>query len=330
MPIRIAVCYRRDDATHPATLLFDRLRQAFPGQVSISSSPGAPPRDPSQSATVLLPVIGPDWANGTWLSDSGDETRNEIANALSRDIPIIPALVRGASMPEESQLPSDLEPLLDFDPFTLRDADWEYDCEQLVKELKATITGLRMRRFVPLGLGALGAILAVVIALVFGLNAYHNHRIEEARKAMLQDILATGNLENKPIAMPQVPAALSGTEWEGTVKPQDPKLSRFDEIGSLHFHERTVDIETSEVHSTFAEKRVACLVGPSPEDILISCQKVEGALRPVSYRLRAENDRLTGIMVVYCIESRLKELCPENGMLFYDVVLKRAQGGHSR
>ena len=57
------------------------------------------------SCGVLLAVIGKSWLDAKdessrlRLEDPMDFVRLEIASALKRDIPVIPVLVRGASMP---------------------------------------------------------------------------------------------------------------------------------------------------------------------------------------------------------------------------------------
>jgi hypothetical protein len=64
---------------------------------------------------VLLVVMGPEWLNAKnetgarRLDDPADFVRIETASALRRDIPVIPVLVRGASMPTAEQLPEDLK-----------------------------------------------------------------------------------------------------------------------------------------------------------------------------------------------------------------------------
>lgn len=63
---------------------------------------------------VLIAIIGPDWARGRDpasprdLGSSRDFIHIEIAAALKAQIPVIPVLVGGATMPTEESLPADL------------------------------------------------------------------------------------------------------------------------------------------------------------------------------------------------------------------------------
>jgi hypothetical protein len=61
---------------------------------------------------VFLAVIGRNWMKAKGrngkprLEDPGDFVRIEVESALKRDIPIIPVLVGGASIPPADRLPS--------------------------------------------------------------------------------------------------------------------------------------------------------------------------------------------------------------------------------
>jgi hypothetical protein len=55
--------------------------------------------------SVALVVIGPQWAACEQRRGPNDHVRFEIESALSRDIPVIPVLVGGATMPPTESLP---------------------------------------------------------------------------------------------------------------------------------------------------------------------------------------------------------------------------------
>lgn len=63
---------------------------------------------------ALLAVIGRDWLNATdeegnrRLEQLGDYVRIELESALKRKIPVVPLLVRRASMPEADELPESI------------------------------------------------------------------------------------------------------------------------------------------------------------------------------------------------------------------------------
>ena len=65
------------------------------------------------SCAVMIVVIGRDWDSfAPRLNDPHDYVRIEIQTALDRDIPVIPVLVDGASMPAVAHLPDEIKGLL--------------------------------------------------------------------------------------------------------------------------------------------------------------------------------------------------------------------------
>jgi hypothetical protein len=88
-------------------------------------------------------VIGKNWL--TAKDESGkrridsprDFLRIEIEAALQRDIPVIPVLVQGASVPNESDLPSTLESLAFRHGAPVRaDPDFHNDIERIVRGIE--------------------------------------------------------------------------------------------------------------------------------------------------------------------------------------------------
>jgi tetratricopeptide (TPR) repeat protein len=69
-------------------------------------------------ADALVVVIGPGWADlrdasgERRLDDQADWVRQEIAMALARELPVIPVLAPGATVPAASQLPDDIAELV--------------------------------------------------------------------------------------------------------------------------------------------------------------------------------------------------------------------------
>lgn len=117
-----------------------------------------------QSCDILIAIIGKQWLTISKesvrrLDEPDDFVRLEIANALSRNIPVIPVLVQGATIPRPQDLPDELQSLPRHQAFEISDARWDYDVRQLVKELRH-LSGLTIpwRKF---GL-AIGCIICAV------------------------------------------------------------------------------------------------------------------------------------------------------------------------
>jgi len=121
----IFISYRRDDAAGEAGRLFDDLTAKFGPELVFMDVAGIQPgRDFRKvidenvaSCGVLLAVIGRDWLQAKdesgqrRLDDPSDFVRLETASALSRNVVVIPVLVRGAAMPRAEQLPEDMREL---------------------------------------------------------------------------------------------------------------------------------------------------------------------------------------------------------------------------
>lgn len=90
---------------------------------------------------VLLAVIGKEWlqcrtpTGERRLDDSEDLVRLEVAAALRRNIPVIPVLVEGTSMPGPRDLPDDLRPLAQRNAAELRHTHWDSDEAALIGQL---------------------------------------------------------------------------------------------------------------------------------------------------------------------------------------------------
>ncbi|MFM9964341.1 MAG: TIR domain-containing protein [Planctomycetaceae bacterium] len=121
---RIFISYRRDDTGYIASMLADKLAATFGNDsvfLDVDNIPmGVDFRSHIDSAVarcdVFVALIGDHWldvqtSDGTRrLDDPTDFVRIELESALRRDIPIIPVLSEGATMPRESDLPSTLAP----------------------------------------------------------------------------------------------------------------------------------------------------------------------------------------------------------------------------
>jgi TIR domain-containing protein len=146
----IFISYRRDDAEGQAGRLFDDLVKYF-GQSAVfmdvtGIEPGRDFRrvidEQVASCGVLLALIGKDWldakdqSGARRLDDPTDFVRLETASALKRDIPVVPVLVQGATMPRAEQLPDVLKELAYRNGVELTHARWDSDVDVLAKQLQ--------------------------------------------------------------------------------------------------------------------------------------------------------------------------------------------------
>jgi hypothetical protein len=145
----IFISYRRGDAEGQAGRLFSDLVVHFgKDSVFMDVEDIEPGRDFRKvidqhvsSCGVLLSLVGKGWLNATdndghkRLDDPNDFVRLETASALRRDIPVVPVLVQGASMPKEGSLPDDLKEFAFRNAVELTHARWESDVQILLKAL---------------------------------------------------------------------------------------------------------------------------------------------------------------------------------------------------
>lgn len=184
----------------------------------------------------------------------------------------------------------------------------------------------RWLRYAKVALGGISAI-AVGLLIAFAImgNTHHRRVAEDLVREAREPSPAYNS--NSQAVSQGVPAGLANTRWEGSIKLQDGNIRKFDQTGRFLFHDRTVDIDTYAVHIPVGMSRIGCAVLLDVSDLLISCNRAAGSLMPETYRLKPEATGLTGIMVVYCNTSPAdsNSTCPESGMLFYDVALKRME-----
>jgi beta-lactam-binding protein with PASTA domain len=151
----IFISYRREESAGHAGRMYDRLREKFGKErVFMDVSAIEPGIDFGEaidravgSCAVLLVVIGRRWlecsdATGRRrLDDPKDFIRLEVGVALRRSIRVIPVLVQDAAMPEESDLPDDLQALARRNAIEINDTHWDSDLAFLVETLERVLTG---------------------------------------------------------------------------------------------------------------------------------------------------------------------------------------------
>jgi hypothetical protein len=147
----IFITYRREDSIDVTGRIYDRLCQHFGKQnvfKDVDSIPlGVDFRkhlgDSVGQCDVLLTVIGRQWLAGTGdkgqrrLDDVRDFVRIEMEAALKRNIPLVPVLVQGASMPGLEDLPEILQSLVYRNGIPVRpDPDFHQDMDRLIKGIE--------------------------------------------------------------------------------------------------------------------------------------------------------------------------------------------------
>jgi alkylated DNA nucleotide flippase Atl1 len=149
---RIFLSYRRDDCAFHADRLADDLRREAGDEVfldtdTIKLGENFARRIEQEIARcdVVLVMIGDDWLT---VSDTQGKLRIhdrldwiylEIKAALDRDVPVVPVLVEGASMPRPDQLPDELRELALRHGAELRDVSWRQDVLRLASALPAPV-----------------------------------------------------------------------------------------------------------------------------------------------------------------------------------------------
>jgi hypothetical protein len=124
---RLFINYGRADSTADVGRLRDRLKQIREyrdGGIFRDLDDIGPGRDFTAAiraaidlTDVMIVVIGPNWlgsqdeAGRRRLDDPEDWVRQEIATALAAGLPILPVLVRGATMPTAKDLPEPIRAL---------------------------------------------------------------------------------------------------------------------------------------------------------------------------------------------------------------------------
>jgi pimeloyl-ACP methyl ester carboxylesterase len=149
----IFISYRRQETSHLAGRLYDRLADHF-GEDQVfmdvdTIEPGVDFADAISRAVstcqVLLAVIGPHWLTATdqeghrRLDDPSDIVRMEVEAALQRNVRVIPILVEGAVMPGRQELPESLAGLARRNALAVRHDSFRYDTQRLVTVIEGVL-----------------------------------------------------------------------------------------------------------------------------------------------------------------------------------------------
>ena len=148
--MRVFLSYRRSDVGGYAGRLVDALSERLgAGSIFQDVTTIGPGEDFTEkidqaleASDTVLAVIGPGWLGASTpegvarLSQPDDYVRLELANALGRDIAVVPVLVGSATLPTASDLPEELRGLVRHQVVTLHDETWHEDVEGLLRRLR--------------------------------------------------------------------------------------------------------------------------------------------------------------------------------------------------
>jgi hypothetical protein len=148
---KIFISYRRKDGADVVGRIYEYLTRQFGTDMVFEDVYAIPLgvnfkeylMTATQNCSVLLAVMGDGWlaidsATGkSRLQDEEDWVRAEIEAALSREIPVIPLLIRDAFIPSKEQLPASLEKLTAMNGLRLRpDPDFQHDMNRLIQAIE--------------------------------------------------------------------------------------------------------------------------------------------------------------------------------------------------
>lgn len=180
----IFISYRREDSAGYAGRLHEELVERFgTGEVFRDVDTLRAGQDFEdairrrlEQCDACVVMIGPGWlksqtADGQRrLGAPGDYVTMEIAAALARpDVPVVPVLVGGATMPSAAELPEGLQALARRHAFTVRDETWEADMDRLASVLRPSVfiktpPGTSARAGSPLARYTIPALVVILLA----------------------------------------------------------------------------------------------------------------------------------------------------------------------
>ena len=145
----IFISYRREDSSDVTGRIYDRLCQHF-GKENVFKDVDSIPLgvdfrkhlgNSVGQCNVLLTIIGRQWMTGEKgkrrIDDARDFVRIEMEAALKRDIPVVPVLVQGSSIPAVDDLPELLQSLAYRNGIPVRsDPDFHGDMDRLIKGIE--------------------------------------------------------------------------------------------------------------------------------------------------------------------------------------------------
>jgi len=154
----VFICYRREDSSGFARLIYDRLTERL-GREGVffdvdNIAAGVDFVDTLSECLgkcdALLAVIGKSWVSSSYpagrrrLDDPDDFVRLEIEAALQRQIRVIPVLVDGAAMPGAEDLPDSMKQLIRRQGVEISHTRFNSDVERLTQALSSLPEEVRL------------------------------------------------------------------------------------------------------------------------------------------------------------------------------------------
>lgn len=210
----IFISYRRSDSQDVTGRIYDRINGHFDTELIFRDVDSIPFGDDFQeklnqsvgSCQVLVAVMGPTWLKvlqERLQRPEKDWVRTEIAIALQRNIPVIPLLVGGASIPGADELPDDLHPLVKRNATQARpDPDFHNDMDRLIQRLEEIVSkpAQPLSPLQQVKLAALEKRQQVLLAKYQAASNQMNMALSEADKVTLQEQLASLEQELEQVA----------------------------------------------------------------------------------------------------------------------------------
>ena len=145
-PTGIFLSYRRSNAAAYAGRISDRLNQAYPDipvfmdvdSIAAGRDFEAAIADALAGASHLISLVAHDedgQSSLDRLQDPEDYVRMEIAEALRRELVVIPVLLDGARMAKEEDLPEALLPYAKLNALDVRHSRFEDDVRNLIRAI---------------------------------------------------------------------------------------------------------------------------------------------------------------------------------------------------
>jgi hypothetical protein len=240
MGSKIFISYRRDDTAGTAGRLHQYLEHAL-GKENLFIDVDDIPKgvnfrkalnDQLATCDIFLCVIGRNWLNDKddegrrRLDQAGDYVRVEIAEALKRNIRVIPVLVDGARLPKASELPDDIAQLTDRQCVELRNSHFKRDAAELADDIRGIANDkpfLASRKF-------RAAIVGAIVLLVVGIWIF----FASMPRTTPDHLLAESSNDVRPIPPPVTPTN-QRPEFcsQNSISPSDKILCGDQQLSSL-------------------------------------------------------------------------------------------------
>lgn len=153
-PAQVFICFRRHDSQAEAVLIHDHLRRALGDDRVFIDVAGLRPGDDFRQviaerlagAALMVVLIGPGWNSEGRAGEAQDFVNIEIALALQAQLPLLPVLVRGATMPASQEMAPEIRELANFNAMQLT---LDYNAEEQLARLVGTVRHLAAERATP-------------------------------------------------------------------------------------------------------------------------------------------------------------------------------------